>query len=305
MKNRKVKSNLALLLAAAIWGFAFVAQRVGMKYIGPFTFNGIRFALGGLSLVPLIIFYNNKGINNHKKNSINKGNSVLFSGIIVGIILFLAASFQQVGLIGTPAGKAAFITGLYIVFVPIIGLFLKKHIGINSWIAAIISVIGLYFLCNTDRLNISYGDMLELASAVLFAIHILLIDYFSQKVDVLKLAFFQFITCSILSIVTAMFIENITVNGILQAWMPIIYGGICSVGVAYTLQIIGQKNSEPSHAAIIFSLEAVFATIGGFIILKEHLAVKGAVGCSLMLAAMILSQIKGYEQKDVKIKSSY
>lgn len=297
-------SSLALLIAAAIWGFAFVAQRVGMKYIGPFTFTGIRFALGAISLIPLMIFYNNKDEKVKIKNI--KGNNNLLGGVIIGIILFLAASFQQVGLIGTSAGKAAFITGLYIVFVPILGLFLRHHIKANTWIGAVIAVVGLYFLCVTNRFSISYSDMLELASAFLFAIHILLIDYFSQKINVLKLAFSQFITCSILSMITAVFIEHITVSGILQALVPILYGGICSVGIAYTLQILGQKNAEPTHAAIICSMETVFATIGGIFILNEQLGVKGSIGCLLMLTGMILSQLKSSKQEDedMKIKSA-
>lgn len=295
-------SSLALLIAAAIWGFAFVAQRVGMKYIGPFTFTGIRFALGAISLIPLMIFYNNKDEKVKIKNI--KGNNNLLGGVIIGIILFLAASFQQVGLIGTSAGKAAFITGLYIVFVPILGLFLRHHIKANTWIGAVIAVVGLYFLCVTNRFSISYSDMLELASAFLFAIHILLIDYFSQKINVLKLAFCQFITCSILSMIMAVFIEHITVSGIFQALIPILYGGICSVGVAYTLQILGQKNAEPSHAAIICSMETVFATIGGVFILNEQLGVKGSLGCLLMLTGMILSQLKSSKQEDIEIKSA-
>lgn len=295
-------SSLALLIAAAIWGFAFVAQRVGMKYIGPFTFTGIRFALGAISLIPLMIFYNNKDEKVKIKNI--KGNNNLLGGVIIGIILFLAASFQQVGLIGTSAGKAAFITGLYIVFVPMLGLFLRHHIKANTWIGAVIAVVGLYFLCVTNRFSISYSDMLELASAFLFAIHILLIDYFSQKINVLRLAFSQFITCSILSMITAVFIEHITASGILQALIPILYGGICSVGVAYTLQIVGQKNAEPSHAAIICSMETVFATIGGIFILNEQLGVKGSIGCLLMLTGMILSQLKSNKQEDIEIKSA-
>lgn len=300
--RKGIGSSLALLIAAAIWGFAFVAQRVGMKYIGPFTFTGIRFALGAISLIPLMIFYNNKDEKVKIKNI--KGNNNLLGGVIIGIILFLAASFQQVGLIGTSAGKAAFITGLYIVFVPILGLFLRHHIKANTWIGAVIAVVGLYFLCVTNRFSISYSDMLELASAFLFAIHILLIDYFSQKINVLKLAFSQFITCSILSMITAVFIEHITVSGILQALIPILYGGICSVGIAYTLQILGQKNAEPTHAAIICSMETVFATIGGIFILNEQLGVKGSIGCLLMLTGMILSQLKSSKQEDIEIKSA-
>ncbi|AJA47285.1 transporter protein [Clostridium pasteurianum DSM 525 = ATCC 6013] len=298
MKKQVVKANLLLLLAAAIWGFAFVAQRVGMKYIGAFTFNAVRFALGSISLIPLILFYNNKNTLKNKKGDLKH---VFTAGVLAGILLFIAASLQQVGLLGTTAGKAAFVTGLYIVFVPIMGIFLKQYIGINSWAGAIIAIMGLYFLCVTEKLSISYSDFLELLCAFFFAIHILVIDYLSQRVDTLKLAFFQFSTCSILSLITAISFENITINGILQASIPIIYGGICSVGIAYTLQIVAQKHAEPSHAAIILSMEAFFGTIGGFIILKEHLGVKGILGCALMLIGMLLSQAKISKNDDVAV----
>ena len=289
MKKHTYKSNILLLLAATIWGFAFVAQRVGMQYIGAFTFNGVRFALGSLSLIPLMFYFNN--IKSKRNKSLELSN-VFIPGILAGLLLFLGSSFQQVGLIGTTAGKAGFITGLYIVIVPICGIFLKQYISINSWIGAIIAVVGLYLLCVTGDFTISFSDLLELAGAFFFAFHILLIDYYSQKVDTLKLAFFQFFICATLSMIVAVLFEKISLDAIVKAAVPILYGGICSVGVAYTLQIIGQKNAQPSHAAIILSMESVFASIGGFIILNEHLGIKGFFGCTLMLIGMLLSQIK-------------
>lgn len=289
MKKNTFKSDILLLLAAAIWGFAFVAQRLGMKYVGPFTYNGIRFALGSLSLIPLIIFFkDDKSENNNSKGM----REVSKAGIIAGIVLFIAVSLQQLGLMQTTAGKAAFITGLYIVLVPILGLFLKHYVGINAWIGAIIAVIGLYFLCVTNTFSISLYDLLILVCAFFFAVHILLIDSFIKRVNAIKLAFFQFLTCAVLSLVIAFFTEKITFSGIWQAMIPILYGGLGSVGVAYTLQIIGQKNAEPTSAAIILSMEALFAAMGGFLILNENLGVRGIVGCALMLTGMILSQIK-------------
>ena len=300
MNKGLLKCNILLLITSAIWGFAFVAQRVGMNYVGAFTFNGVRFALGAFSLVPLIIFYNEKG--KHKEEN-RTSKSVFLSGLFTGLILFLASSFQQVGLIETTAAKAAFITGLYIVFVPIMGIFLKRHIGMSSWFGAVIAVIGLYFLCVTNNFSISYSDLLELGSAFFFAIQIILIDIFSKKFDTLKLAFFQFITCSVLSLITATLFENITMNGILQAAIPILYGGIFSVGIAYTLQIFAQKNAEPTHAAIIMSMESVFATIGGFLVLNEYLSLRAIFGCILMFTGMIICQMKSGESCNEKVEA--
>ena len=300
MNKGLLKCNILLLITSAIWGFAFIAQRVGMNYVGAFTFNGVRFALGAFSLVPLIIFYNEKG--KHKEEN-RTSKSVFLSGLFTGLILFLASSFQQVGLIETTAAKAAFITGLYIVFVPIMGIFLKRHIGMSSWFGAVIAVIGLYFLCVTNNFSISYSDLLELGSAFFFAIQIILIDIFSKKFDTLKLAFFQFITCSVLSLITATLFENITMNGILQAAIPILYGGIFSVGIAYTLQIFAQKNAEPTHAAIIMSMESVFATIGGFLVLNEYLSLRAIFGCILMFTGMIICQMKSGESCNEKVEA--
>lgn len=288
MKTMTVRSNFLLLLTAAIWGFAFVAQRVGMQYVGPFTFNGVRFALGSLSLVPLIFYYNsrNKSIKNIEFKS------AFPAGLLLGLVLFTAASLQQIGMKYTTAGKAAFITGLYIVIVPILGIFLKHAVKINTWLGAIFAVIGLYFLSVTDNFSIAKGDLLQLVGAFFWAIHILQIDHFSRKVDVLKLAFFQFVTCSVLSMGTALFVESITLSSLWQAVIPILYGGICSVGVAYTLQVVGQKNANPSHAAIILSMETVFAAIGGWLILSEKLGFRGIFGCLLMLIGMLLPQLQ-------------
>lgn len=290
MKNQEIKSNLLLLLTAAIWGFAFVAQRVGSKYVGAFTFNGIRFALGCISLVPLLMYYSKKSI--VKTENRNTYLSALPAGIIGGCILFFGASLQQIGLIYTTAGKAGFITGLYIVLVPVFGIFLKHRIKLNTWIGVAFAVIGLYFLSVNDNFFISRGDIFQLVGAVFWAAHILVIDYFIRKVDALKLSFIQFATCSILSLTAGLIFEKTTFQGLEQAIIPILYGGICSVGVAYTLQVIAQKHARPAHAAIILSMESVFASIGGIIILNEKLGARGYAGCALMLSGMLISQIQ-------------
>lgn len=286
----KLKSNLFLLLAAAIWGLAFVAQRVGMDYVGPYTFNGVRFALGSLSLVPLLLFYKTSSPQNEASGQNYQADAR--AGFLAGTVLFIAASLQQIGLIYTTAGKAAFITCLYIVLVPIMGIFIKQRIHLWTWCGSAFAVAGLYFLCVKENFTVSYGDLLELAGAFFWTIHILLIDRFASKVNTLRLAFFQFVTCAAFSLATALWLETITAKGLLQASIPILYGGICSVGIAYTLQIVGQKNASPSHAAIILSMETVFAAIGGYLLINEHLGLREIAGSVLMLTGMLLSQLQ-------------
>ncbi|WP_261830605.1 DMT family transporter [Inconstantimicrobium mannanitabidum] len=293
MNNKRLGANMLLLLTAAIWGFAFVAQRVVTGAIGAFTFNGIRFGLGSLSLIPLIIYFEKKKkstCNDKQTNEVNYKKRIL-PGILIGTILYAGSALQQVGIIYTTAGKASFITGLYMVLVPIIGLFLGHKIGKSSWIGVGLAVIGLYLLSVNGDFSIGYGDLLEVIGAVFWAIHILSIDYFSDKIEPLKLSCIQFATCSVLSLITALIFEQITIIGISNAIVPILYGGLLSVGVAYTLQVVAQKNAKPSHAAIILSMESVFGAIGGAIILGETMSTKGYIGCILILAGILLSQI--------------
>jgi len=288
MKKYALRSDILLIIAAAIWGFAFVAQRVGMEYMGPFTFNGVRFALGCISLIPLIIFFNHK--KKKKKDTCEKQKN-LIPGIFTGLILFVAATLQQIGMTYTTAGKAAFITGLYVVLVPILGIFLKQYIKIYSWLGALLAITGLYLLCINSDFSISTGDLFVLAGSLFWAIHILIIDYYSNKVDVLKLSCLQFITCSSISLIVAFIIETITISALMAGIVPLLFGGVVSVGVAYTLQVVAQKHAQPSHVAIILSMETVFATIGGFLILNEVLPLRSIIGCLFMLAGMLIPQI--------------
>ncbi|HNU80553.1 MAG TPA: DMT family transporter [Bacillota bacterium] len=296
MNNREMKSNMLLMLTAAIWGFAFVAQRVGMQYVGAFTFNGVRFALGSISLIPLIIYFKNKKTAEQPEETASA--SALIPGIIAGSVLFFGASLQQAGLAYTTAGKAAFITGLYIVLVPLLGIFLKQRVGLNTWLGVVLAVSGLYFLSVNEDFTIAFGDLLEIIGAFFWAVHILVIDYFTKKVDALRLSCAQFAMCSALSIITALIFEDISVSGLSQAAIPILYGGLLSVGVAYTLQVVAQKHAKPSHAAIILSMEAVFAALGGALLLKENMGVRGYLGCALMFAGMLLTQVNFFEKKE-------
>lgn len=281
-----LKSNLLLLLTAAIWGFAFVAQRVGMDYVGPFTFNGVRFLLGTLSLIPLILYFRSDSQTSHMEYKCE-----VLVGLLAGTVLFIAASLQQIGLIYTTAGKAAFVTSLYIVLVPLLGIFLGHSAGKWTWMGCILAVVGLYFLCIKESASLQFGDLLQLIGALFWACHILIIGYFSRRVDVLKLSCYQFLTCSILSLITAIFTETIVIDSLMAAAVPILYGGFCSVGIAYTLQAVGQKHAPPAHAAIIMSMETVFAVIGGFLILGERIQGQEILGCILMLTGMLVSQL--------------
>ncbi|WP_346867373.1 MULTISPECIES: DMT family transporter [unclassified Clostridium] len=298
MTKTQLKANILLLLTAAIWGLAFVAQKVGAEHVGAFTYNGIRFALGGISLIPLILFLNKKKGENEKTQNDDRDSLKLTvkAGIIAGCALFIATSLQQMGVMGTTAGKAGFITGLYMVIVPILGLFLKQKVNKSTWIGIVIAIIGLYLLSINEDFSISNGDLLVLIGSVGWAIHILLIDNFTKKIDPLKLSSVQFATCSILSLVMAIIFEDINMVGISGAMVSILYGGLLSVGVAYTLQVVAQKNAKPSHAAILLSMESVFGALGGAMFLGERIGARGLVGCILIFIAIIISQLKPSEK---------
>lgn len=297
MKKQELKSVLMLLLTAAIWGFAFVAQRVGMQYVGAFTFNGVRFALGSLSLLPVIYFFSKTANGQKKENADIK--TTIKSGIIAGSVLFIAASLQQVGLIYTTAGKAGFITSLYIVLVPILGIYLKQKTQLVTWVGAVTAAIGLYFLSINESFTIEFGDLLEIIGAFFWAMHILLIDKFVKNVDAVKLSSVQFAVCSILSLITAFIFEDVNLGTLSQATVPILYGGIMSAGVAYTLQAIGQKHAKPGPAAIALSMESVFAAIGGILILSEKLPMRGYFGCILMLTGMLIAQSDNFKKSNI------
>ncbi|HRC80715.1 MAG TPA: DMT family transporter [Sedimentibacter sp.] len=289
MKSKEIKAVFILLLTAAIWGFAFVAQRVGMEHIGAFTFNGIRFALGSASLLP-IIYFSGKKLQNTEEKPQTDLKTTIKSGIVAGCILFIAASLQQVGLIYTTAAKAGFITSLYIVLVPILGILLKQKTYPTTWIGAVTATVGLYFLSINEDFTIQLGDLLQLIGAFFWALHIQVIDRFVKNVDAVKLSSAQFATCSVLSLIVAFVTEEIVPGQIYLALVPILYGGLMSVGVAYTLQAIGQRHAKPAHAAIAMSMEAVFAAIGGMIILHETMSLRGFLGCALMMAGILITQ---------------
>lgn len=301
MNKYTLRQSMLLLLTAAIWGVAFVAQSVGMDYVGPFTFNTVRSLLGGIVLIPCIVLL--KRINVGSKDTAGAAEHasgdpagqrkvLLTGGVACGVLLCIASNLQQFGIMYTSVGKSGFITAMYIVLVPVLGIFLKKKAGIKIWCSVAIAVGGLYLLCMTDSgFSIQKGDLLLLLGAVIFSFHILTIDYFSPKVDGVKMSCIQFFTCGILSMVCMFLFEQPQIGAILQAWMPIVYAGVLSCGVAYTLQIVGQKGMNPTVASLILSMESVISVIAGWLILHQKLSGRELLGCVLMFAAIILVQL--------------
>ena len=299
MKKQQIplKNSLLLLLTATIWGVAFVAQSVGMDYVGGFTFNMARSLIGSAVLLPVIWFM---GRNSSKKAEEAQGSSsrkdLLWGGLACGILMCLASNFQQFGIKYTTVGKAGFITACYIVLVPILGLFLKKKCSPFIWLAVAMSVAGLYLLCITDGFSIGKGDILVLICAVLFSFFFLVIDYYSPKVDGVKLSCIQFLVCGILSGIPALIFEKPEMCAVLTAWQPILYAGVMSCGVAYTLQIIGQKNMNPTVASLILSLESCISVLAGWVILGQQLSAREIAGCVIMFVAIILAQLPQKEK---------
>ena len=291
-----MKSNLLLLLTAVIWGFAFVAQRAGMEFLGPFTFNTARFTLGSLALIPLLLITQKKKFEKEKFLPLNDKN-LLYGGLAAGTVLFLGATFQQGGLVYTEAGKAGFITGFYVILVPMLGLLVKQKTSLITWLGAIVATVGLYFLSLNETFDVNIGDVLVLIGAFFWAIQILVIGFYSTKVDPFQLAFTQFVICAVLSFIAALISETIILQNFIDAYIPILYAGIFSVGIAFTVQVVAQRDAHPANAAIIMSLEAVFAVIGGWMILNESIPMRGLIGCLLMLIGMILSQLYLFNRK--------
>lgn len=287
-----MKNAVILALTAFIWGTAFVAQSVGMDYLGPFTFNGVRNFIGAASLLPCIWFLQKiEGKNEDTEKRKGTGKDLLVGGISCGLCLFAASSLQQIGIQYTTTGKAGFITAFYIVLVPVLGIFLHKKTGWKVWIAVVIAVIGLYFLCITEKLSIGKGDIFIFVCALIFALHIMVIDYFSPRVDGVKMSCIQFFVCGMTSLIPMFVLEKPTMEGILLSMGPLLYAGVLSSGAAYTLQIIGQKNVNPAIASLILSLESCFAVLAGWIVLGQQLSVRESIGCVLMFAAIILAQL--------------
>lgn len=284
------KNACMLILTAFIWGTAFVAQSVGMDFLEPFTFNGVRSLIGGIVLLPCIFLIrriNARSGEAEKAEGTRK--DLVLGGILCGLLLFAASSLQQIGIVYTTAGKAGFITAFYIVIVPVLGIFLHKRIGWKVWAAVVMALAGLYFLCMTEELTVGKGDLYIFLCALIFSVHILVIDHFSPRVDGVKMSCIQFFTCGIVSLIPMFAWETPGVDNLLAGWMPLLYAGVLSCGVAYTLQVVGQKNVNPAVASLILSLESCFSVLAGWLILGEKLTMREFAGCVLMFAAIILA----------------
>ncbi len=291
----KIKSTILLFLTAIIWGFAFVAQRVGAEFVGAFTFNGVRFFLGTLSLIPVILFFEREKLDK------TKFIKILIPGIIAGTVLFIASTLQQYGVeITQSAGKAGFLTGLYTVLVPLIRFVMGKKTSIFTLFGAVFAVFGLFFLCMTgNEFSFGIGDVVLIIGAFFWAGHILVVDKYVNDISPLKFSLVQFLVCGILSMIFAFILEDIEFAAIKSAGIPILYGGLMSVGVAYTCQILGQKDSDPTFASIVFSTESVFSAIGGALLLNEIMSGRGYLGCILIFIGIVLSQLNPTEIKKV------
>ncbi len=289
-----VLANALLLLTSAIWGLAFVAQRVGMDYLGPFTFNALRFALGGAVLWGVVRLRDAghlPGVRAAEAEEVPRG-----WGLLLGAVLFGGASLQQAGLVYTTAGKAGFITGLYVVLVPLAGTAVGMRNGRRLWLGALLALAGLYLLSVTDAWRMAWGDFLVLSSALFWTAHVLLVDNLTARYDSLRLARLQFGVVALLSALVAVLWEGaVSLQAVRGAGWAVLYGGLLSVGVGYTLQLVAQQYTSPAYAAIIFSLETVFALAGGVLLLSEPLTGRALTGSALMLAGMLVGSTHGRE----------
>lgn len=289
----KVRNSCLLFLTACIWGSSFVAQSVGMDYIGPYTFNCLRFLIGGLVLLPVIFFsrHRKKDQKDRSKDRTLQKKEMLCGGIVCGVVLCIASTLQQIGIIYTTAGKAGFLTAMYIVLVPVLGLFLKRKAGLQLWISVGLALIGLYLLCMKGAFSLNGGDVLLILCAVGFSVHIMVVDYFSPKLDGMILSCIQFLVTGLISGIGMLLSEQFDWHMVLLAAKPILYSGVLSCGVGYTLQVIAQKGLNPTVASLLMSLESVVSVIAGFLVLHEVLFGRELLGCVFMFAAVILAQI--------------
>ncbi len=309
--TKRMRGNALLLLAAFIWGLSFVAQSEGMKYIGPFAFIGIRSMLAGVSLALFLgirqvllrlgksrekAALNEEELTAEQKTERKK--ILLTGGVSCGFILFAATMLQQIGILHTnEPGKAGFITALYLILVPLAGIFFRKKIGLKVWIAVILGVCGMYFLCITEGFRMATGDLYLLGCAFVFTVHILVIDYFSPKIDGVAMSCIQFLVCGVLGMTGMFLTEAVDLSHVLEAWLPLVFSGVFSGGVAYTLQIVAQKDTEPAIASLLMSLESVFAVFGEWLILGQFLTAREFGGCALMFVGILLTQLPEKKQR--------
>ncbi|HTX88884.1 MAG TPA: DMT family transporter [Bacteroidales bacterium] len=290
--STRIRSDLTLLLASLVWGFAFVAQRVGMEYVGPFTFTAVRFTLGCCILAPLLLFRKKYRFGQQTSLTAAEKRKVVIMQLLLGLVLFGGMSFQQWGIQFTTAGHTGFITGFYVVLVPIASLFFGQKNHWSIWGGALLALTGLFFLSIRKDFTVNPGDYFVMICALFWTVHVMMVGYIAPRSDPVRTSVIQFLICAVLSWIVVLGSETILLTALRQALWPILYGGIMSVGIGYTLQIFGQQKAHPAYASIILSLEAVFAVIGGWLILHEPLSARTLLGCGLMLSGMVLVQLR-------------
>lgn len=293
-KTASLRGSLLLLLTAFVWGFAFVAQSVGMDHMGPFTFCGGRFLLGGMVLLPFVLTKRKKA---GKEKASAGGKTVLIGGICCGLALCAASLFQQYGILYTTVGKAGFITTLYIIMVPILGVFLRRRIAKRVWAGAVLAALGMYLLCMKESLSLGIGDTYVFICAFLFSIHILVVDHFARETDGVTLSCVQFFTAGIVGVAGALILEKPMLSDIVGGLLPLAYAGIFSSGIGYTLQVIGQKYVEPAAASLIMSMESVVSALAGWLLLHQSLTGRELSGCVFVFGAVILVQFPEKKRK--------
>lgn len=289
MGLKKIKAAIMLMIAALVWGAAMSFQSEGMNYVGPLTFQAVRFLVGGTVLLPLVFLLGKKDPGQDGEEYDPKG--VFKGGAVCGIFLMIACTLQQFAILYTTVGKAGFLTSLYIIFIPVLGIFLRKRIGLNVWIAVALAMVGMYLLCMKESLVLSKGDALVVVCALVFSFQIMAIDKYAAIYNGLKLSCIQFYVCGILSAVLMFIFEKPDISSLLGAWVPILYTGAASCGIGYTFQTLAQKDLQPAVASIIMSLESVFAALFGWILLGQKMSLREIIGCGVMFAAIIIAQV--------------
>lgn len=297
MKRNPIRQIVFPILAAAIWGTAFVAQSVSTGHVQPFTFNAARSIIAFFVLLILCAVFSKMRKAKGQNSSTRSRKDLIIGGVCCGLVLAVAANFQQAGLGNTAPGKAGFITALYVVLVPVLGIFLRRRASLPVWIGAVLAVAGLYLLCIKENFGVQPSDLLVLCCAFVFALHIMVIDHFARHVDGVELSCVQFLTAAVISGIGAAIFETVNWAGLWQCILPILYVGIFSSGVAYTLQILAQKDSDPTVVSILLSLESVFSVLAGALILGDKLSGREYLGCALMFAAVILAQLPSPKKK--------
>ncbi len=287
MNLRSYRADALMLITALIWGTTFVAQSLGMAHIGPFLFTALRFAIGSLVILPLVLLVRPSADPAARRFS----KPMVLGSVVLGMVLTLGINLQQVGLMFTTVTNSGFITGLYVILVPLFSLLLGIRSGLATWGGAGLAVLGMLLLSVNADYRIASGDLLQLAGAACWAVHVLLVGTLATRFDPIRVAFIQFVVCAVISVVLALLLEEIDPNAIRLALPAILYGGLLAVGIGFTLQVVAQKDAVASHAAIILSLEAVFAALAGWLVLNETLSVRGFIGCGLMLTGMLIAQL--------------